>query len=155
MVQPALFRPGIGVNVDISIDFKKSNHVCTCDNSKIMSRPAAPPGSACLPLGRRFYPINSLNLWPVALSDHILKCHYFALTQASTTQIAQRIHYSADVFKRCCMNIPCPWRGYIEPLKTRFHKQIAIPKWRWGANAINHPFRVFYDLFYGPFGLIA
>ena len=40
-------------------------------------------------------------------------------------------------------------------LKTCFHEQIAIQKWRWVADAINHAFRVFDDVFDDPFRLIA
>ena len=40
-----------------------------------MSHPAAPPGSACLPLGRRLHPINILKRWAVVLSNRILHRH--------------------------------------------------------------------------------
>ena len=83
-----------------------------------MSHPAAPPGSACLPLDRRLHPVNTLKLWPIVLSNHFLHRHPFAPTPAGATLIAQRIHYVADVIKRCCMNISCPWEGYLGTLKN-------------------------------------
>ena len=64
-----------------------------------MSHPAGPPGSACLPPGRRLQTIKILKLWHVVLNDHILHRHPFAPTQAAATLIAQRIRYY-EVFLR-------------------------------------------------------
>ena len=54
-----------------------------------MSHPAAPPGSACLPLGRRFQPINILKRWAVVLSNRILHRLPSAPTQAGAPLIVQ------------------------------------------------------------------
>ena len=70
----------------------------SCENPTIMSHPAAPLGSACLPLGRRFHPINILKRWPVVLSIRILHRHPFAPTQAGATLIVWRVGFSAAVF---------------------------------------------------------
>lgn len=63
-----------------------------------MSHPAAPPGSACLPLGRRFQPINVLKRWPVVLCIGILHRHPVAPTQSGAPLIAQGVRYAALVF---------------------------------------------------------
>ena len=63
-----------------------------------MSNPAAPPGSACLPLGRRLHPINTLKRWPVVLSIRILHRLPSAPTQAGAPLIVQGVRYSVGVF---------------------------------------------------------
>ena len=63
-----------------------------------MSHSAAPPGSACLPLGRRFQPFKALKLWLFVPSSHPLHSRPFAPTQAGAPLIAQKIRYSDDVF---------------------------------------------------------
>ena len=63
-----------------------------------MFHPAAPPGSACLPLGRRLHPINILKRWPVALSFRILHRLPSALTQAGAPLIVKGVRYSVRVF---------------------------------------------------------
>ena len=63
-----------------------------------MSHPAAPPGSACLPLGRRCQPINTLKRWAVFPSNGIVHRHLSAPTQAGAPLIMQRARYAAVVF---------------------------------------------------------
>jgi len=65
-----------------------------------MFHPAVPPGSACLPPGRRLQAINILKLWHVVLNDHILHGHPFAPTQAAATLIAQRIRYYEEFLRK-------------------------------------------------------
>ena len=70
---------------------------------------AAPPGSACLPLGRRFHPINTLKLWLFVLSIRILQRHPYAPTQSGVTVIEQWIPHYAEV----CRNIyEMLWQSY-------------------------------------------
>ena len=88
------------------------------------------------------------------MGNHTLHRHPFAPTQAGAALIAQRIHYFANVFKRCCMEHSM-FMASLEPLKACFHKQIAIQKWRWVSNAINHALWRLDDLFDDPFRLIA
>ena len=64
-----------------------------------MWHPAAPPGSACLPLGRRFHPINTMKLWLFVLSIRILQRHPYAPTQSGATLIEQWIPHYAEVFR--------------------------------------------------------
>ena len=56
-----------------------------------MFHPAAPPGSACLPLGRRFHPINILKRWPDVPSIRILHRRLSAPTQAGAPLIEQGV----------------------------------------------------------------
>ena len=63
-----------------------------------MFHPAAPPGSACLPLGRGFQPFKALKLWLFVPSSHTVHRHPVAPTQAGVTLIAQKTGYFADVF---------------------------------------------------------
>ena len=74
-----------------------------------MSHPAAPPGSACLPLGRRLHPINTLKRWPVVLSNRNLHRLPSAPTQAGAPLIFQRVRYFYSGFslELCVCWISC------------------------------------------------
>ena len=65
----------------------------------IVFHPAAPPGSACLPLSRRLNLINILKRWLFVLSNRILHRFPSAPTQAGAPLILQRVCYSAVVFQ--------------------------------------------------------
>ena len=59
-----------------------------------------PPGSACLPLGRRLHAITVLKRWPVVLCIGILHRHPFAPTQSGAPLIVQGVRYAAVAFTR-------------------------------------------------------